>query len=135
MITCKYCDGPIGTGKGYICRVCKEARTRYGMTKVDRDAMLEEQDHKCALCNKEIQTHTPKKADTANIDHCHDTERTTGRKWIRGLLCTACNKDLGGYERLMAVPGMKEYLAGGKEFGNYTSHRLNQIRNLTNVTI
>ena len=105
------------------------------MTKIDRDAILKEQDHKCALCNKEVQTHTRRKADTANIDHCHYMEETTGKLVIRGILCMACNKDLGGYERMVAVPGVKKYLAGGREFANYTSHKEKQIRKLANDSI
>jgi hypothetical protein len=127
-MNCKICEEDIGTGKGFICRICKELRTKYGMTRLDRNALMEEQANKCKICGKLIQTDERRKADTCNVDHCHTTEEETGRFLVRGLLCMACNKDLGGYERMVARgPFLKEYLKGGKEFGGYTDHRLKTI--------
>jgi hypothetical protein len=58
----------------------------YGLSKDEFDAMLAEQNGKCAICKAEAPAHHKKRL---NVDHCH----TTGM--IRGLLCDACNRGLG----------------------------------------
>ncbi len=130
---CKYCGEPIGTGKGFICRTCKELKTKYGMLRTDRDKLLEEQDWSCALCTKFIQTEERRKADTAVVDHCHVRAEKTGRIFVRGMLCLNCNKDIAVVERFLKeykIEDLNKYITGGKEFGNYTSHKLNQIKGM-----
>lgn len=57
----------------------------YGITLTDFEAMLANQDGKCAVCK----TSNPGRHGTFNVDHCH----VTGK--IRGLLCDGCNRGLG----------------------------------------
>ena len=57
---------------------------KFGINNDQYEAMLEEQNHLCLICNS--------KDDCGRmlaVDHCH----TTGR--VRGLLCTNCNTALG----------------------------------------
>jgi hypothetical protein len=56
--------------------------TTYGLSLEEYEAMLEAQDHVCAICGG------PDSRRLA-VDHCHETER------IRGLLCHKCNTALG----------------------------------------
>lgn len=55
----------------------------YDLTHEQFEAMLTEQDNKCALCSRSF--------DEAKIfvDHCHSVGN------VRGLLCPACNTALG----------------------------------------
>lgn len=60
-----------------------QRKYRYGLTQEQFDAMLAEQDNKCALCSRSF--------DDAKVfvDHCHSTGD------VRGLLCPSCNTALG----------------------------------------
>lgn len=67
----------------------KDLEKKYGITSVQYDQMLEQQDHRCAIC---------KSLDSGGnlgmkwpIDHCHKTGL------VRGLLCTPCNIGLGKF--------------------------------------
>jgi len=55
-------------------------KTRYGITVEQRDAMIQEQEGKCAICGEAKQLVT---------DHCHK------RKVVRGMLCRTCNLMIG----------------------------------------
>lgn len=74
----------------------------YGITSDDYDAMVEAQEHRCAICGQ--------LTDGLVVDHCH----TTGE--VRGLLCDRCNVGLGcmgdNIERLMRAA---DYLASPVE--------------------
>lgn len=63
-----------------------DMKRRYGLTLEDYDRMLEAQDGKCAICGEFDETFG-----RLVIDHCHD------RKKVRGLLCSICNRALGGF--------------------------------------
>lgn len=61
----------------------------YGITLDTYKKLLDEQNHKCAICKK----------DTANskrkglyVDHCHTSTK------VRGLLCQKCNQGLGLFD-------------------------------------
>lgn len=64
-------------------------RWRYGLTPERFAAMLDAQQHQCALCR------TPFSPDFKNtrphVDHCHSTNV------IRGLLCHRCNAGIGHF--------------------------------------
>lgn len=54
---------------------------RYGITLVDYNEMLAEQDSRCKICDLETTGLV--------VDHCHNSGE------VRGLLCSNCNKGLG----------------------------------------
>lgn len=60
-------------------------RKNYGITLNEYNAMLEIQNHMCAVC-KHPQT---SKGCRLSVDHCHRTGK------VRGLLCVSCNAALG----------------------------------------
>jgi hypothetical protein len=59
----------------------------YGLTDSEVITMLEEQDSKCGICERELDRQA------VCVDHCH----TTGK--VRGILCRNCNMKLGWYEK------------------------------------
>lgn len=59
-------------------------RDRYNLTPQDFNRMLQEQNHSCLICQKQL--------DDPHVDHCHDTNR------VRGLLCDPCNRGLGFFK-------------------------------------
>jgi hypothetical protein len=65
------------------CYKCANMYARYGLTGKDFYVLLDQQDHKCAICGDEITDMT------ARIDHCHDS------LLIRALLCHQCNVGIG----------------------------------------
>lgn len=59
-------------------------KNKYGITLGDYDAMLREQNGRCAIC------FSPQPSGVSlYIDHCHDTGA------VRGLLCRPCNSGIG----------------------------------------
>ena len=100
----KFDKNPTGShGVRGTCRECRcgnRERTRrhnikakYGITLNDFMKMYENQDGRCAICNKEIEVYATRDrmTDIANIDHCHETGK------IRSLLCNHCNTGLGKF--------------------------------------
>jgi hypothetical protein len=59
-------------------------KTKYGITLLEKDAMLRAQGSVCAICK----TDTPTKKGW-HVDHCHTTQK------VRGVLCHHCNSLLG----------------------------------------
>lgn len=55
-----------------------------------REHLLIEQDHQCAVCDKDLREH---KNTNKHLDHNHSS------KMIRGVLCASCNLVLGKIER------------------------------------
>ena len=62
----------------------RKLKQRYGLTLADYQAMVAEQDNKCAICFQPCTVN-----ERLSVDHCH----TTGQ--VRGLLCACCNSILG----------------------------------------
>lgn len=60
----------------------------YGITQVDYDKKLAEQEGRCAVCRREPDT-TKRRL---HVDHDHDTGV------IRGILCHGCNTGLGAFQ-------------------------------------
>lgn len=58
----------------------------YGLTLDDYRALLERQQHKCAICGIDLDD---AEARTICVDHCHATGK------VRGLLCVRCNTGIG----------------------------------------
>lgn len=112
--TCKTCGEtkPVGDffknptgvhGVRGTCKVCRTSnkknikrqniKNKYGITLDDFIAMYEQQDGRCAICDKEVEVYTTrdKVNEAANIDHCH----VTGQ--VRAILCNHCNTGLGKF--------------------------------------
>ncbi len=65
---------------------------RYGITMEQRDALIESQDGKCALCDcvlTDLRLPSPSGHNYPCIDHDHKTGK------VRGILCVGCNRALG----------------------------------------
>lgn len=74
-------------------------KAKYGLLRGDYERMSQQQNHVCAVCGKTettIHRQTGKTRSLA-VDHCHDTGK------VRGLLCGACNKALGGFNHSVEV--------------------------------
>jgi Zn finger protein HypA/HybF involved in hydrogenase expression len=87
-------------------------RERYGLELEQYKAMLKEQKHRCAICNKkETQIHhSTEKVTQLSVDHDHKTGA------VRGLLCARCNKGLGHFNDEPAlIATALEYLQTHKE--------------------
>jgi hypothetical protein len=82
---CKDCQAAVKKEMAAYYRG-KHLEYKYGMTHEQYESMLEEQDHKCAVCGIE-----EKYAENSRlcIDHNHDTGQ------VRGLLCKKCNQAIG----------------------------------------
>lgn len=68
-------------------------RSSYGITMDAFEKILEQQNHKCAICGTD-ETFNDKNGRKSSfaVDHCHDTGK------IRGLLCHRCNTGLGCFK-------------------------------------
>lgn len=64
-------------------------RRNYKMTYDDYTAMLDKQEHKCAICGGDGFNLKNMTEPMLVIDHCHDSGK------VRGLLCHNCNRALG----------------------------------------
>jgi hypothetical protein len=65
----------------------------YGITLEQYKLMSTNQYHCCAICGEKETSVDAKGAETfMPVDHCHKTGK------IRALLCSACNKSLGGFK-------------------------------------
>lgn len=76
---------------------------RYGITEDQYNRMLLSQGGLCAICKNPF----PK---TPQVDHCHTTLK------VRGLLCRACNIELGFFQALTPerISIFNDYLANPK---------------------
>jgi hypothetical protein len=68
--------------KGY------ELKARYSMSLEEYEALLERQNHACAICG----VLEPGGMGVFHVDHCHKSSR------VRGLLCNGCNIGLGKFK-------------------------------------
>ena len=68
----------------------KKIKRKFGITPEEYNALLEQQNFRCAICKRpEPNGRSNKKW---HIDHCHETGI------IRGLLCHSCNTSLGHFK-------------------------------------
>lgn len=95
--SCILCDRIFGrinaakrnkTVKGKISKKNTALKLTYGITIEDYNQFLENQNNKCAICNRDQSEFTRKFA----VDHCHITDK------IRGLLCGNCNVGIGNLQ-------------------------------------
>lgn len=74
---------------------------KYNLTPEQHDELLAAQDHKCAICQTEINHND-------HIDHCHKG------LFVRGILCPPCNKGLGMFrDNQDSLINAVSYLRGG----------------------
>jgi hypothetical protein len=67
-------------------------KTRYGLEREEVYAILEAQDHRCAICHLPEKTLSPSGSGDVrriSLDHDHKTDA------VRGFLCANCNNGLG----------------------------------------
>ena len=98
MTVCKEegCEAPLSPSSGSLnCSHCKSLKTRYGLTKVDRDKIYDKQNGECAICTYPIKFYQANTGEKhighrrACIDHDHETSK------VREILCHNCNIALG----------------------------------------
>jgi hypothetical protein len=79
--------------------------SRYGMTLEDYDARLAAQGGRCAICG--ALEPGSNRSDKFFVDHDHATGA------VRGLLCSHCNRGLGGFrDDLTLLDKARAYLVG-----------------------
>ena len=98
---CKHC-GIEHTLRGNECRVCKDGIFRYGMNRVEQQALYESQNKKCRLCDNELKMFDGHKG--GMVDHDHITGK------VRGILCNRCNTIVGGLENHKDIRRLLEYM-------------------------
>ena len=122
MKTCKTCSLSLDESEFYSAKSnidklstsCKKCVSKKNIEHANRNRelsldkkrqMMQNQDHKCAICGKFIELES-----LANVDHNHDTGK------IRELLCNSCNRVLGSvYENKSTLKSMIEYLEKHEE--------------------
>lgn len=93
---CRHCGVDLATVKhdprSKQCARCRNYKHRYGIHGGEVDAMFEQQNGKCYICDKDIEKHTNTKSNALHVDHCHETGE------VRRLLCMKCNTMVGVIE-------------------------------------
>lgn len=74
-------------------------KKKYNITLADKVSMLEQQNYKCLMCDKEMKLDR-----NCHVDHSHETGV------VRGLLCGRCNGGLAYIEDTNFLERAKEYL-------------------------
>lgn len=72
-------------------------KRKFKMTLGEYDALLEKQNHVCAICLKPETRTVNGEVSDLSVDHCHAAEKS-GCMVIRGLLCFFCNSALGKFQ-------------------------------------
>jgi hypothetical protein len=92
---CKKCNCARSSAhsKSEAGRECRLQRI-YGLSTEQFDAMLESQNHQCAICGSQ-EAHG--RWEQFHIDHNHATDK------VRGLLCNRCNTLLGMADDQIAI--------------------------------
>jgi len=74
---------------------CREAslKRKYGITPEQAQALYDQQEGKCAICDKPVSldNRDKPKSEHSAIDHCHKTGE------VRGILCFHCNQGIGKF--------------------------------------
>jgi hypothetical protein len=114
---------PSGSCKG--CIKDKSLRSNYGITLNEFLQMYEQQDHKCAICGKELSLVKNAKPGwykgdeikgRIEVDHDHDKKfNKIGKRFsVRGLLCggrwAGCNRKLGRLDKIDWLQSALEYI-------------------------
>lgn len=84
----------------------KHLKSTYGITTLDFNKLLEQQNYGCAICKVTVYSSSIKQL---YVDHCHKTNK------VRGLLCIYCNTLLGyAKEDINNLKASIEYLYAHK---------------------
>ena len=67
-----------------------QRKWKYGITQSAYDDLLSEQERKCAICSRLLDSSS--RDNTACVDHNHSTGK------VRGLLCRPCNQAIGNFQ-------------------------------------
>lgn len=83
-----------------------EVKRYYGIGIEEYEALLDRQDHKCAICKQqESSLQNSGKPFSLAVDHCHDSKK------VRGLLCSRCNRGIGIFkDNIATLLSAVEYL-------------------------
>lgn len=105
---------PVAPSQLYCSKECRAVansssylKRNYNITVDDYNKLLEDNNHKCHICDGEGFTMAEHHSMKLAVDHCH----TTGE--VRGLLCHNCNRALGLFQD--SVSNLKraiDYLKG-----------------------
>jgi hypothetical protein len=76
--------------KGYMRQY--DLNKSYGITVDQYNELYNNQNGKCAICDKTVEEKHKGRKKNLCIDHCHD------EGFIRGLLCDSCNRGIGLFE-------------------------------------
>jgi len=90
---------PRAGSKGYtinysFCNTCANLKSNYGITKPEKDYIVEMQEGLCPLCRTALINSKQTSKGESNksigvVDHCHASGK------VRGVLCSKCNRGLG----------------------------------------
>lgn len=93
----------------------KRRRKQYGLSREQFEALLLDQQHKCASCGKQFES--SKKYLGPHVDHCHKTGV------VRGLLCHNCNIAEGFLGSLKNARALVAYMEKSELFYSKRSDR------------
>lgn len=79
------------SGELYTAQTRAYNLSRYGLTVVAYDEMLEEHGGVCAICGEPPKPDGVRAASRLHVDHDHETGK------VRGLLCNHCNRGIGAF--------------------------------------
>ena len=107
MKTCKHCGIDLSTVKheGRQCKTCRNGLARYGLNRKQQQELLESQNHKCGICEQEVELFVNNNQ-AGVIDHCHETGN------VRGILCGPCNTVLGRID----IVGQQKFLSNVEKY-------------------
>jgi hypothetical protein len=112
---CKGCQKLRGQDPVYLAKARDRALNRTlklrGMSTLEYQQRLVEQDERCAICGKpEITQSKNGHQQRLAVDHSHETNQT------RSLLCSYCNGVLGLFEKFLRQPNLQQ------PFADYLRH-------------
>lgn|SRR5574343_135257 len=86
--------------RAYLTDFKKHLIRNYGITYIQYESMLKNQNNVCKICKNPESLKLRKRINKLAVDHCHKTGK------IRGLLCFKCNVSLARIE----FAGIKSFL-------------------------
>ena len=89
---CKECNKVYPKRRNVDTSRAYDLMKSYKITLKEYNLLLEKQDNKCWICNKDSSELLNSRKKYLCVDHCHIN------KSIRGLLCDTCNRALGMFK-------------------------------------